>query len=323
MRIKTVICALALLIPLTAHAALISGIAAVVNDEVITTYDVEREAAALVREAEKKGALDDDARARLRATALNRLIDKKLVEQKIRELDIKVSEEEVRQSIEDVKKQNKLTQEQLVAALRSQGLTFEEYRAQLKEQLERLRLISQEVRAKIQVGEREQREYYEANRARYGGEENFRARHIFLRVPKEAKAEEVKRIMATALEVLNEARSGKEFAELAKKYSDDPSAREGGDLGTFRKGEVLADFAEAVEKMKPGEVSDLISTPAGFHIIKLEERSPGRVKPFEEVKGEIEELLYKAKSEERFSQWVNDLKKGASIEIKQGLGTGD
>jgi peptidyl-prolyl cis-trans isomerase SurA len=304
--------------PAFSAAEVIGGIAAIVNDEIITTHDVDKEAALLVKEAEKKGPLPDADKARLRETALSRLIDKKLIDQKVRELDIKVSDEELRQAIEDVKKQNKMTQETLVAALRSQGLSFEQYQAQFKEQIERIKLMGQEVRAKIQVGEREIREYYDANPRSFGGEELFHARHIFFRVDKNAPAEEIKKVMATALSALQEARSGKDFAELAKKYSDDPqAAKDGGDLGTFKKGDMLPEIEETVIGMKPGDVSELVGTPAGFHLIKLEERFIGKARPFDEVKGDIEELLYKKKSEERFNQWLADLKKGAAIEIKQ------
>ncbi len=303
--------------PFTAGADLISGIAAIVNDEVITTYDVNRTYALLLKEAEKKGPLNDETRASLRKVALDQLIDKKLVEQKIAELSIKVTEEEVRQAIEDVKKQNNLTQETLTAALRTQGLSFDQYKEQLRDQLERVRLMSQEVRSKIQVGEKEVRDYYEANRAKFSEEDRFHARHIFFRIRKDAPADEVKKVMATAFSVLQEARTGKDFAALAKKYSDDPAAAsDGGELGTFRKGEMLPEIEGAVLALKPGEVSDIVTTPAGLHIIKLEERIPGKLKPFDEVKGDIEDLLYKQKSEERFTQWITDLKKGAAIEIK-------
>ncbi|HEY6009138.1 MAG TPA: peptidylprolyl isomerase [Geobacteraceae bacterium] len=312
-----------LALPVAAGAEPISGIAAVVNDEVITTYDVNRHYALLLKEAEKKAPLGDEARAALRTTALDQLIDKTLVGQKIRELNVKVSEEEVRQSIEDVKKQNNLTQEALEAALRTQGLTFDQYKEQLREQLERLRLMSQEVRAKIQVGEKEIRDYYETNRARFAEEDRFHARHIFFRVKNDAPPEEVKKVMATAFTVLQEARTGKDFAALAKQYSDDPAAaNDGGELGTFRKGEMLPEIEGAVLVLKPGEVSDIVTTPAGLHIIKLEERIAGKQKTFDEVKSDIEDLLYKQKSEERFTQWITDLKKGAAIEIKSGSGIG-
>lgn len=305
------------ILPALSAAEMVSGIAAIVNDEIITSYDVEKETAILAKEAEKKGPVSAAARGELRGSALNRLIDRKLTEQKIKELDIKVAEEEVRQAIEDVKKQNNLSQEALVAALAGQGLSFDQYRAQLKEQLERLRLMSQEVRAKIQVGEKEMREYYAANPTKYGAEEQFRARHIFFRLGKDATSQDIRRVMMTAANVLFEARSGKDFAELARKHSDDPGAKtDGGDLGTFKKGEMLPEIEATVLKMKPGEISELVVTTAGIHIIKLEERTAGKPKPFEEVKGEIEETLYRKKSEDRFNQWLADLRKGASIEIK-------
>jgi len=305
------------ILPALSAAEMVSGIVAIVNDEIITSYEVEKETTILAKEAEKKGPVSVAARGELRGLALNRLIDRKLTEQKIKELDIKVAEEEVRQAIEDVKKQNNLSQEALVTALAGQGLSFDQYKAQLKEQLERLRLMSQEVRAKIQVGEKEMREYYAANPAKYGAEEQFRARHIFFRLGKDANSQDIRRVMMTAANVLFEARSGKEFAELARKHSDDPGAKtDGGDLGTFKKGEMLPEIEATVLKMKPGEISELVVTTAGIHIIKLEERSAGKPKPFEEVKGEIEEALYRKKSEDRFNQWLADLRKGASIEIK-------
>lgn len=306
-----------LLVPASGFAKTINAIAAIVNDEIITLYEVNREAELAIREAEKKSALDDAARSQIRGTVLERLVDKKLVEQKIKELNIKVSEEEIRQAIEDVKKQNNMTQEALVSALANQGLSFDQYRVQLQEQLEKLKLVSMEVRSKIQVGESEVREYYEANRAKYTEDDTFRARHIFFRTNEKAPAEEIKRTMTTALMVLAEARSGKDFIELAKAYSEDPAARkDGGALGPFKKGEMLPEMEQAIMALKPGEVSELVYTSAGFHIIKLEERISGKLKPFESVKSEIEETLYRKKSEERFSQWAKEIRSKASIEIK-------
>jgi peptidyl-prolyl cis-trans isomerase SurA len=303
---------------LPVRAELVSGIVAIVNDDVITSYEVDKELAFLVREAERKGPVTPEAKKELRKTTLNMLVDKRLILQKIKELNIQVSEEEVRQAVEDVKKQNKLSQEALVGALLSQGLTFDQYKVQLKEQLERLRLMSMEVKAKIQVSDREMHDYYEANKAAYSDEESYRARHIFFRIPKNATAEEIKKSMARAANVINEARSGKDFAELARKYSDEATAvKDGGDLGVFKKGDMLPEIEAAVIGMKAGEISELVSTPAGFHIIKLEERIPAKAKPFDEVKAGIEDLLYKKKSEERFTQWAAELRKGAAIEIKQ------
>jgi peptidyl-prolyl cis-trans isomerase SurA len=245
------------------------------------------------------------------------MVEKKLVKQKIKELNILVSDGEISQSIDEIKRQNKMTQEMLVSALQAQGMTFDQYKLQMKEQMERLRLMSQEVKSKIQVGEREIKEYYDANLALYREEPTYRARHIFLKVDKKATTEEIKKIMAKAADVMNEARSNSDFAALARKYSDDAgAAKDGGDLGTFKKGDMLPEIESAVITMKPGEISELVATPAGFHIIKLEEKTEGKVKPFETVSASIEELLYKKKSEARFKQWAEDLKKNAVIDIK-------
>jgi len=315
-KILTGITLLALLAlnPGLAPAKVIDGIAAVVNEEVITTFEVEKEYQQMQKEQEKLPASE---KMGLKGAALNRLVDKKLIDQKIRELNIKVLDDEVKLAIEDVKKQNNMTQEALVQALAGQGLSFEQYRAQLRDQLERLRLMSQEVRSKIQVGEKEVHEYYDANRAKYGAVEQFRARHIFFKVDKKGGAAELARVEAVAAGVLKEARAGKDFAELAKTYSNDPSAaKDGGDLGTFKKADMLPEIGDSVAAMKPGEVSELVLSQAGLHIIKLEEKSQSAGKPFEEVKGEIEEMLYKKKADERFAQWVKDLRANAAVEIR-------
>lgn len=302
----------------SASAAVTNAIAAIVNDDIVTLYEINRESATALRDAEKQSPLDDATRSRIKRAALDRLIEKKLIEQKIREQNIKVSEEELHQAIEDVRKQNNIPNlEALVSALASQGLSFNQYRTQLQEQIEKLKLVSMEVRAKIHVSETEMREYYNSNSSRYMEEESYRARHIFFKTSDKSPADDIKRTMTTALMVLAEAKSGKDFAELARNYSEDPAAKkDGGDLGRFKKGDMQSELGNAVSAMKPGDISELVYTPVGFHIIKLEELITGKIKPFEEFKNEIEETLYRKKSEERFSQWAKDLRGKASVELK-------
>jgi len=296
-----------------------NAVVAIVNDEIITLHDVNQAAQPAVSEAEKKGALNDAGRIQIRRAALDHLIEKKLTEQKIKELNIRVSEEEIRQAIDDVRKQNNIpSQEALVTALAGQGLSFDQYRAQLQEQIEKLKLVSMEVRAKVQVGESEMRDYYTANLAKYTEDESFRARHIFFKTGEKATPNEVLRARTTAIAVLTDAKGGKDFAELAKKFSEDPAARkDGGDLGSFKKGDMQPELEKAILSLKPGEISELVSTPIGFHIIKLEARVAGTTKPFESLKSDIEEILYRKKSEERFSQWAKDLRGKASVEIRE------
>jgi len=308
--------ALFLALPLVASAELVSGIAALVNDEPITTYDLAKE-----EEAMKSGLSDTAsltsaaARAQLRQAALDALVNKKLIEQKVKELDIRVSDEEVRQAIEDVKKTNNITEENLVAALAARGISFDAYKTQLKDQLERLRLISLEVRSKIQVSEKEIQDYVAAHPGNYQVDEAFHALQIFLKIPATATSDQQKKISEKAEKILREAKSGADFAELAKKYSDDPSGKEGGDLGFLTKGDLLPEFEKALISMRVGEVSGLVRTSAGIHIIKLVDYREGKTQNLDSAKREVEDLLYKQKSEERFSQWLDGLRKNAAIEI--------
>lgn len=290
-------------------AEVINGIAAVVNDEVITRRDVEREAALLARAPGADGAS-------VRDTALNRLIEKTLVRQKIRELGITVTEEEIRLAIEDVRKQNNLSPEQFSKALASQGLSPERYRQQLTEQLQRLKLMSREVRSRIQVMDSEIEEYYARNPGEFSTPEAFSARHVFFALSRSPGDDEIRKVERKARPVLEKARAGADFAALAREFSEDPGAvKDGGDLGTFRLDDMVPEIARVIVSLPEGGVSDLVRSSAGIHILKLERRIPASVRPLEEVRETIRELLYRKRSEERFSQWTEELKRGASIEI--------
>ncbi len=308
--------------PLPAGASQVNGIAAIVNDDIITFREVQRESLPVIQEAQKKGMVDDKARHDLRLMVLDRLIEKLLTEQKVKELGIKIDDSEIRQAIDDVKRQNNnMSQSQLETALKAQGFSFAQYESQIREQLQRLRLVSIEVRSKIHVGDKEAEEYYQSHLSKYAEDEQFKARHIFIKVDEKAPADQIQKAMNKALQVLFEARQGKDFAELAKEYSDDPAAKkDGGDLGTFKRGDMLVDLEKAILPLKTGEVGELVVTPSGLHIVKLEERSTGKVKPFESVKADIMELLYRQKQDERFGSWMKELRTKASIVIKDGRG---
>lgn len=304
-------------VPFIASGKIQDAIVAVVNEEIVTLYDVNHEAQPIIRENEKKQFLSDADRNRIRRLALDSVIEKKLIDQKIKELNINISDDEIRMAIDDVKRQNGLDQEGLEKALAAQGISYDLYRSQLKEQLERLRLVSMEVRSKIQVGETEVRAYYNDNQEKYREDDTFRARHIFFKISVKDSPDEIKRTTAKALEVLSEAKNGKDFAELAKTYSEDPAARkDGGDLGSFKKGDMQPELERVILALKPGEISELVKSPMGLHIIKLDALITGKPKTFESVKKEIEETVYRNKSEERFKKWAKDLRGKANIELK-------
>jgi len=143
----------------------------------------------------------------------------------------------------------------------------------------------------VKVSEAEVKKYYETYQGAFRVPEKVRARHILFSLPRNAKKEEIEKGKKKALEVMKLAKEGKDFAKLAEKYSQGPTAKKGGDLGYFTRGTMVKPFEKAAFSMKKGEISELVRTSFGFHIIKVEDKQPAHVKPFEEVKKEIENKL--------------------------------
>jgi len=152
----------------------------------------------------------------------------------------------------------------------------------------------------VSVTEDELKTYYEEHRKNYHEEKAVHARHILFRVNPDASAEEVEAVKNKAQEILKLARAGQDFATLAKNYSEDPgSAKNGGDLGYFTQSQMIKEFADAAFAMKPGEISDLVRTAFGFHIIKVEDVRPERDLSFDEVKDSIKKILTERKARDR------------------------
>jgi peptidyl-prolyl cis-trans isomerase D len=146
--------------------------------------------------------------------------------------------------------------------------------------------------ADVKVTEKQIREYYEDHRTEYNKEQEVHARHILFTVKEDAPEGDVAKVRAEAEKVLAEAKGGKDFGELAAQFSQDPSAGEnGGDLGFFPHGRLVPAFADAAFSLKPGEISELVRTPFGFHIIKVEEIRPAKATSLEEAQSEIESKL--------------------------------
>lgn len=141
------------------------------------------------------------------------------------------------------------------------------------------------------VAENELKAYYDDHYNEYHQEKMVKARHILFRLPVDASEKEAEQIRARAQEVLQKARSGEDFAELARKYSEDPTASRGGDLGYFRKGDMVPEFSDTAFALEPGQISDIVRTRYGFHIIKVEDVRPERQMSFEEVKEEIRKKM--------------------------------
>ncbi len=309
--------ALALAAP-AARARVVERVAAVVGDSIVLASEVEERVAPLL--ADVNQIRDPDKRAArssaLRREVLDRLIDDELIVQQAAELKLTISNEQVDASIEEIKKQNNLNDDQLREALRGQGMTMAAYRADLKRQLLRFRVLNIAVGSKVNISDDEVRAYYERH-MKDGTNVQVRASHVFIAIPEGADAQVVAEKQAQAQKILERAKAGEDFAKLAKESSDDAATRaEGGDLGYFGKDMLPKPIEEIVFAMKVGDIRGPIRADRGFHVIKLVDRKLKDAKPFDEVKDDIRMQLRQKDMERQTKSYLAELRKKTLVDIR-------
>ncbi|HXX36253.1 MAG TPA: peptidylprolyl isomerase [Thermodesulfobacteriota bacterium] len=297
--------------------AVVDRVVAVVNQEIITLSEVEK----WIDPARQEMVSEDRLEKReqnevLCRQVLEKLIEEKLIDQEVKRAGVKISSKEIDAALEDIKQRNAATQEDFEKALAIEGLTIETYKKQIEKGLQRRKLISWSVKVETKAGEKELREFYENNVGRYRTNETYRASHILFTIPKEAVPDEVREIRKKAQSVLEKIKKGEDFGEMALLYSQDASAKNRGDLGYFKKGELFPAFEKEALRLKVGEVSELLRTEFGFHIIKLLDRKGVEPLPFEEVKNKVKADYYETEMDKAFRQFLSTLKEKSVIEIK-------
>jgi peptidyl-prolyl cis-trans isomerase SurA len=301
-----------------AEARLVDKVAAVVGDNIILASEVEEKAAPLLSDA---GKITDPGKRGARATqlrreVLDRLIDDELILQQASDLKLSVTNEQVDQSIDEIKKQNSLDDDQLREALRGQGMSMATYRADLKKQLLRYRVLNIAVGSRVSISDDEVKAYYDRH-MKTGGNVQVRASHIFIAIPDGADAAAVAEKQAQAKKLLERARGGEDFAKLAKQYSDDAATRgDGGDLGTFGKDMLPKAIEEIVFSMQPGELAGPVRADRGFHVIKLLERKEKDAKPLAEVQDDIRIQLRQKEMEKQTKTYLAELRKKTLVDIR-------
>jgi len=302
---------------ISSSEAVVDRVVAVVNQEIITLSEVEKWA----KPFQEKIITEDrlERREQLQEVyrkVLERLIEEKLIDQEVKKNGIKISSKEVEATLEEVKRRNTATQEELERALAVEGLTLDAYKKQIEKGLQRKKLIHWSVKVEMKLGEKELRDFYQKNTDRYRPDESYRPCHILFVVPKGATLEEVKEIKKKCQGVLEKIKGGSDFGEMALLYSQDTSNKDMGDLGYFKKGELIPPFEREALRLKIGEVSGIVRTEFGFHIIKLLDRKGGEPLPFEEVKERIQADYYESEMEKAYKQYLSTLKERSIIEIR-------
>ncbi len=301
----------------TIAAELIDGIAAVVNGDIITISEVYEAIAPEIAELQQRysGATLRDKRRTLFKESLQPLIDQRLQLARAQELNLQVTEKDVAYHVNKLKEQNQISDAQLQQMLESRGLTLEAYQEQIRHGLLVSKVVNAEVRSRIVLMEKELREAYEQRKERYRVAGELNVSHILFLVPSHATPEEEADAKQRAEAVLQKLRQGGDFVALAKHYSEGPSADRGGALGTFRTGELLPGFEQAITSLQPGEISDVVRTRVGWHIIRLEQRKAGAYRPFEEVKDTLKTELSQTKLDKKYVEWIEALRQQAFVTI--------
>lgn len=300
-----------------ARAVVIDRIVAVVNKDIITLSEVQEASKGELEDMKVRYNGDRLKREveRLQRKYLDFLIKRRLQINRAKEMELSFTEIEVEKALDEVKERNGLTDVALKGLLKREGFTLEDYRERIGDEILLRRVINIEVSSRVSVTAEEVRAYYDSHIKDYLPPERIRASHILFLTPANAPQDVERAKRAAAEEVLKRIRSGTNFEEMAKRYSQDPSAAKGGDLGIIRRGEVLPNFERVLFSLKEGEVSDIARTRAGFHLIKLVKRLPAEPKPFSEVEAKIREEIFQKKAEERMHRWLEDLKKRTHVEV--------
>ncbi len=297
--------------------AVVDRVVAVVNQEIITLSEVEKWINLQKEEIVTEDRLEKQERMRaLCREVLEKLIEEKLIDQEVKKSGVKVSSKEIEATLEEIKRRNAATQEDLERALASGGLTVETYKKQIEKNLQRQKLINWSVKVEEKAGEKELREFYQKNINRYRTNETYRPGQILFVIPKGATPKEIREIREKCQKVLERIKKGEDFGEMALLYSEDISNKDHGDLGYFRKGELLPVIEREALRLQVGEVSGIIRTEFGFHIIKLLDRKGMDPLPFEEVIERVKADYFNSEMEKAFRQFLSTLKEKAVIEIK-------
>ncbi len=291
-------------------------VAAIVNGQPIYAAEIERQISMIKQRYEKMGIpADENMLNKLRKRILDNYISKELLYQQAQHLGIKVDPARIEEQIDSIRSQ--FTDEaEFKKELSSVELTEQKLKEQIIQNLAIRDLIDQEIAGKIKISDADIKNYYEAHKDEFTEPEQVRVRHILVKVAPDAGDEEKAAARKKIEGIQARLKKGEDFASLAKAYSDCSSAKNGGDLGFFSRGQMVDKFEKAAFALKPGQMSDIVETRFGYHIILCEEKKPVKLLSLDDVKDGIAEQFKKERVVAKLGPYIEDLKKKSTIEIR-------
>jgi peptidyl-prolyl cis-trans isomerase SurA len=256
--------------PTLERTVLLDRVVAIVNDEALTQYEIDEQKQNVLAQmrAQKVTPPPTDV---LDKQVLDRLITERAVLQYAKESGVKVDDTQVERTILRIAQENKMSAEEFRRALAREGVPYEKYREEIRNEIIIQRLREREVESRISVSDAEVDAFLATQTVQSGGEIEYRLSHILVLVPERATPEQIEARLRRAEEALKQVRGGADFAQVAAGYSDAQDALQGGSLGWRPAARLPTVFVEPLRQMRPGEVSNVLRSAAGFHIVKLQE----------------------------------------------------
>jgi peptidyl-prolyl cis-trans isomerase SurA len=288
----------------------------VVNNDAITLYELEEAEAHYLYENKEEPPVGD-ARKALRERLLGNIIENRIQLQQAERDKIVVDDVEINEQLQDiVKKVNAKSQAEFEEALKAQGLTLDGVKKRIRDQIMVQRLTRRKVALRVSITEQEIDKYLEENRSKLEVGLSFAARHILF-LPDSGQGEDgwtaAKR---KADEVYGLLREGQDFGALAKKYSEDPSSKDGGNLGALKRGELAPEIEEAILKLQPGQYSAPFRSPVGYHLFKLDSKETLTGEAYVQTRNQVRDILYRQKYDARLQEWIAEMKQRAIIDVR-------
>jgi parvulin-like peptidyl-prolyl isomerase len=288
---------------------------AVVNNDAITLSEIQE--AIAVYKYENRDRTTSESSDQLVQQFLTRMIDSRLQVQEAEREKIVIEESEIDEELADrIKKMNMKSKEEFEAAIKAQGIPMTAIRKRIADELRRGRIVSRKVRLRVSVTEEEVTQYLEANRPKLETGLSYHARHILI-LPEtgaEDAAWENARIRAEMLRT--QLLEGADFAELAKQHSRDATAKDGGDLGPLKRGELAQDIETQILRLSPGQISTPYRSSLGYHIFRLESKETLEGESLARVRAQIREILFREKFDTRLDAWLKEIKQRAVIDVR-------
>ncbi|MBZ5573999.1 MAG: peptidylprolyl isomerase [Acidobacteriia bacterium] len=301
----------------------IEEIIARVNNRIITRSEYLRSQEELKKEAQQQDPVNADKLvAEKEKDVLRDLVDQQLLLDKGKDMDISADTELVKRLDQMRKQMNLDSMEDLEKAAQAQGIAFEDFKQNLRNQIITQQVIGSEVGRRLVISKEEMQNFYEAHKSEFDQPEQVRLGEILVSTEKKSvagdEAAQLQAAKAKADSLLEQIKGGAKFEDIAKKDSDGPSAAQGGDLGYFKRGTLAKELEDKTFAMKSGEVSDVIRTKQGFIILKVTEHQEAGVPPFSQVEPRIQDAVYMQKLQPALREYLTKLREEAFIDIKPG-----